>query len=576
MDYFGKYKAKVHLDVLQRFKDRPNAKYVDVTAITPTPLGEGKTTTTCGLSQSPGLPRQEGLHLHPPAFQGPTFGIKGGAAGGGYAQIVPMEDFNLHLTGDIHAVSAAHNLLAAAVDARIMHEDELSDEKLAKALCPDGDVRPVDVRPAQEAGHQGREASRSERPKTAARLFRLDIDPYAITLNRVVDISDRAIRNIVIGLGTKRRRPAAPDRLRHHRGQRGDGHPGPGHRPEGPARAHRPHRHRHGQARRSPVTAEDLGVAGAMTVLMKDALMPNLMQTLERQPGLCPRRPLRQHRPRQLLHRRRPDRPQAGSDATWSPSPALAPTAAWRSSWTSSAASVGLDPQLRGASSPRSAPSRCTAVGPGWWPASRWTQPTRRRTWSCWRRACANLMPAHRERHKFGVPVVVAVNRFTTTPTARSSRPQGGHGGRRRRRRAAAGLGQGRRRGAELAEAVMEACEKPSQLQVPLSLRISIKDKIETIAKEIYGADGSTTRRRPRPRSSCTPSSASTSCPSAWPRRTFPSPTIPTARVRREARRLPIRDIRASVGAGFLYPLCGDDAHHARPAIPSGLHGRGH
>jgi len=129
IDYYGKYKAKVHLNVLERLKDRPNAKYVDVTAITPTPLGEGKTVTTIGVSQ--------GLHyigkkvftcIRQPS-QGPTFGIKGGAAGGGYAQIVPMEDFNLHLTGDIHAVGAANNLLAAAVDARIMHEDELSDDR---------------------------------------------------------------------------------------------------------------------------------------------------------------------------------------------------------------------------------------------------------------------------------------------------------------------------------------------------------------------------------------------------------------------------------------------------------------
>ena len=123
LDYYGKYKAKVHLDVLEKFKDRPQGKYIDVTAITPTPLGEGKTTTTVGLSQAMGahLDKNVVTCIRQPS-QGPTFGIKGGAAGGGYSQVVPMEDFNLHLTGDIHAVSAANNLLAAAIDARMLHE----------------------------------------------------------------------------------------------------------------------------------------------------------------------------------------------------------------------------------------------------------------------------------------------------------------------------------------------------------------------------------------------------------------------------------------------------------------------
>ncbi|HDN80319.1 MAG TPA: formate--tetrahydrofolate ligase, partial [Chloroflexi bacterium] len=132
LEPYGWYKAKVHLDVLEKFKDRPNAKYIDVTAITPTPLGEGKTTTTIGLSQAIGrLGHKVFTCIRQPSM-GPTFGIKGGAAGGGYSQIVPMEDFNLHLTGDIHAVGVAHNLMAAALDSRIHHESRLSDEELAE------------------------------------------------------------------------------------------------------------------------------------------------------------------------------------------------------------------------------------------------------------------------------------------------------------------------------------------------------------------------------------------------------------------------------------------------------------
>ncbi|MCJ7626724.1 MAG: formate--tetrahydrofolate ligase, partial [Anaerolineaceae bacterium] len=137
LELYGPYKAKVSLDVLERLKDVPNGKYIDVTAITPTPLGEGKTTTTVGVSQALGA--HLGVNvltaIRQPS-QGPTFGIKGGAAGGGYSQVIPMEDFNLHLTGDIHAITAANNLLAAAIDTRMYHETYQNDERLFDALCP--------------------------------------------------------------------------------------------------------------------------------------------------------------------------------------------------------------------------------------------------------------------------------------------------------------------------------------------------------------------------------------------------------------------------------------------------------
>src|SRR4026209_1779854 len=167
LELYGPYKAKVKLEILERLKNKPNGKYIDVTAITPTPLGEGKTTTTVGLSQALGahLGKTVITAIRQPS-QGPTFGIKGGAAGGGYAQVIPMEDFNLHLTGDIHAITAAHNLVAAALDSRLYHESRQSDEQLAKAG-----------------------------------LKRLNIDPYNIQWNRVVDISDRALRKIIISLG---------------------------------------------------------------------------------------------------------------------------------------------------------------------------------------------------------------------------------------------------------------------------------------------------------------------------------------------------------------------------------------
>src|SRR5262245_35789191 len=155
VELYGKYKAKVSLDVLGRLADKPKGKFIVVTGMTPTPLGEGKTLTTVGLSQALNKIGHRTIATIRQPSLGPTFGIKGGAAGGGYSQVVPMEDFNLHLTGDTHAVSMAHNLLAALIDNHIHHGNELG------------------------------------------------IDPFSITWPRVLDISDRALRNVIVGLGGK-------------------------------------------------------------------------------------------------------------------------------------------------------------------------------------------------------------------------------------------------------------------------------------------------------------------------------------------------------------------------------------
>ena len=250
---YGHDKAKVHLDILQRVRNRPRGRYVDVTAITPTPLGEGKTTTTIGLTQGLGARGRNVMACIRQPSMGPTFGIKGGAAGGGYSQVIPMEEFNLHLTGDLHAIGVAHNLAAAAIDARWYFEERLSDEKLA------------------ERG-----------------LKRLGIDPHRILWRRVVDVNDRALRSIVLGLGGR------VDGLPRQSGYDitvaseimailalVDG--------QDYASALRNLRERCGKIvfgtskGGDPLTLEDLGVAGAVTVLMKDALHPTLMQTLEGQ-----------------------------------------------------------------------------------------------------------------------------------------------------------------------------------------------------------------------------------------------------------------------------------------------------
>ncbi|HEX2696148.1 MAG TPA: formate--tetrahydrofolate ligase, partial [Anaerolineales bacterium] len=285
LELYGPYKAKVKLEILDRLAKRPNGKYVDVTAITPTPLGEGKTTTTVGLSQALGahLGKKVITCIRQPS-QGPTFGIKGGAAGGGYSQIIPMEDFNLHLTGDIHAITAAHNLTAAALDARVMHESQETDEQLFNALCPtdkkgNRKFSPTMLRRLKKLGIN--KTNPNDLTLEERALFsRLDIDPATIAWRRVIDINDRMLREIEVGLG--------PDEK------------GFEHRSGyditvaseimavlALTTSLEDMRDRFGKMvvatnkRGEAVTAEDLGVAGAITVLMKDAIKPNLMQTLE-------------------------------------------------------------------------------------------------------------------------------------------------------------------------------------------------------------------------------------------------------------------------------------------------------
>ena len=191
LELYGKTKAKVHLSIRDRLKNSPNGKYIVVTAITPTPLGEGKTTTTVGLSQA------LGAHLGKKVFtcirqpsQGPTFGIKGGAAGGGYSQIIPMEEFNLHLTGDIHAITAANNLLAAAIDARMFHETERRRHAAVRAAVPAGKdgsrkFSPVMLRRLRKLGISKTDPNELT-PEERSRFARLDIDPDSITWRRVL------------------------------------------------------------------------------------------------------------------------------------------------------------------------------------------------------------------------------------------------------------------------------------------------------------------------------------------------------------------------------------------------------
>ncbi|KAI1105336.1 formate-tetrahydrofolate ligase [Jackrogersella minutella] len=287
LEPYGAYKAKVDLSLLKRLEHRRNGRYVVVTGITPTPLGEGKSTTTMGLAQALGahLGRLTFANVRQPS-QGPTFGIKGGAAGGGYSQVIPMDEFNLHLTGDIHAISAANNLLAAAIETRMFHENTQKDGPLYRRLVPTKNGKrafaPVMFRRLKKLGID--KTNPDELTEDEIHKFaRLDIDPDTITWRRVLDVNDRHLRGITVGVaptekGQKRETGfdisvasecmailAMSTSLADMRERLG--------------------RMVVATSRSGdPVTCDDIGAGGALTALMKDATKPNLMQTLEGTP----------------------------------------------------------------------------------------------------------------------------------------------------------------------------------------------------------------------------------------------------------------------------------------------------
>ena len=279
------------LSVRDRLGSEAHGKYVVVAGITPTPLGEGKSTTTVGLSAALGayLKKPVVTCIRQPS-QGPTFGIKGGAAGGGYSQVIPMEELNLHLTGDIHAITAANNLLAAALDARMFHEKAQSDEALFGRLCPADkkgkrEFAPVMLRRLKKLGIDTSKNPDELTAEERGRFARLDVDPATITWRRVLDTNDRFLRVVTVGKGAEERgqeRDTGFDiavsseimailalatdlsDMRERLGRMVVANSKAG----------------------LPITADDLGAGGALTVLMKDAIMPTLMQTLEKTPVL--------------------------------------------------------------------------------------------------------------------------------------------------------------------------------------------------------------------------------------------------------------------------------------------------
>lgn len=506
LEPYGDSLAKIKLEAVEALADRPRAKYVVVSAITPTPLGEGKTTVTVGLGEAFGhLAKRATIAIRQPSM-GPTFGIKGGAAGGGYSQVIPMEQLNLHLTGDFHAVTAAHNQLAAMLDNHL---------------------------------HQGND---------------LDLDLHGITWRRVLDVNDRALRNIVIGLGAKQDgvtrqsgfditaasevmavlalATSLPD-LRARLGRIVVGFTRAG----------------------APVTAEDLHAAGAMAAIMREAVKPNLLQTLEHTPVLVHAGPF-------------------GNIAHGNSSVLADLIGIHSGDYLITEAGFAAD---MGAE--RFFNIKCRASGLV--PDAAVVVATVRalKAHSGQHRIVAGrpLPPALLEEHpdevhaggdnlakqvdnirRHGVTPVVAINAFPTDHPSEWAAIEEIADTLGVRVAITRGFTDGGKGAVELAEAVAEAAAEPTEFRFLYDGSVSLRDKIETVATEIYGADGV----------DYVPAAARDidryeqlgfgDLPVCIAKTHLSISSDPALKGAPTGWRLPVREVRAAVGAGFIYPICGD------------------
>ncbi|XP_058880106.1 monofunctional C1-tetrahydrofolate synthase, mitochondrial-like isoform X2 [Acipenser ruthenus] len=493
IEVYGKAKAKVRLSLLERLKEQPDGKYVLVAGITPTPLGEGKSTVTIGLVQA------LTAHLQVNSFaclrqpsQGPTFGVKGGAAGGGYAQVIPMEEFNLHLTGDIHAITAANNLLAAAIDARILHESTQSDKALYNRLVPS--VNGVRHFSSIQLARLRRLGINKSDPSTLTveeitSFVRLDIDPATITWQRVLDTNDRFLRKITVGQentekGFIRQTQfdiavaseimailALTDGLADMKDRLGKmvvasdkkGH---------------------------PITAEDLGVTGALAVLMKDAIKPTLMQTLEGSPVFVHAGPFAN-----IAH---------GNSSVLADKIAL--KLVGEGGFVVTEAGFGADIGMEKFFNIKCRVSglrpnvvvlvatvralKMHGGGPNVSAGAPLAKEYTDENLKLVADGCCNLQKQIQIAHHFGVPVVVALNVFKTDTKAETdlvcqiAKDSGASDAVPCYHWAKGGKGS-----VELAKAVREAANQQNSFQFLYDLQLPIVEKIRTVAQKVYGAE---------------------------------------------------------------------------------------
>ncbi|NLF40474.1 formate--tetrahydrofolate ligase [bacterium] len=517
---YGHHMAKVRLDALDRLGGKPNGKYIDVTAITPTPLGEGKTTVTIGLSLGLNHIGKKAVTCIRQPSLGPVFGIKGGAAGGGHAQVVPMEDFNLHLTGDNHATGVAHNLLAAFIDNHLHHGNALR------------------------------------------------IDPRHITWRRVVDVSDRALRHVVIGLGGSANGVvretgfdilvasecmailALASGLKDLRARLGriivglDGD-------------------------RKPVTAEDLKCAGAMTVLLRNAIMPNILQTLEH--TLC------------FVHAGPFANIAHGNSSIIADEMALK-LGEYVVTESGFGADCGLekfmDVKCRYSGLRPNAVCMVATVRAQKMHSGRFKvvagKPLDKgiieENIEALEQGMPNLVKQIENVRAFGIPVVVALNRFGSDTDGELDLI--------RKHAIAAGAddavvcdvhARGGAGGADLARAVVRAADKPSNFSFLYELDQPVKSKIETIARKMFGATGIHCTAAANKQIAWIEENGFGKLPVCIAKTHLSLSHDPALKGRPAGFTVPVRDVKVSAGAGFVYALTGEiSTMPGLPSVPGG------
>lgn len=501
LEPYGAYKAKVDLDLLNRLQHRRDGRYVVVTGITPTPLGEGKSTTTMGLAQALGahIGRLTFANVRQPS-QGPTFGIKGGAAGGGYSQVIPMDEFNMHLTGDIHAITAANNLLAAAIDTRMFHENTQKDAALYKRLVPakNGTRKfvPVMFRRLKKLGIMKTNPDELTEDEIH-RFARLDIDPETITWRRVLDVNDRSLRGVTVGTAPTEKGQtretgfdisvasecmailALSTSLADMRERLG--------------------RMVVATSRNGdPVTCDDIGAGGALTALMKDAIKPNLMQTLEGTPVFVHAGPFANisigqssiiaDRLALKLAGTEPDENHSEKAGFVITEAGFDFTMGGERFFNIKCRASGLVPDVVVVVATVRA-LKVHGGGPHIAPGAPLDPVYKQENVDILRAGCVNLKKHIENAKSFGVPVVVAINKFATDTDAEIAVV--------REEAIAAGAedailsdhwAKGGNGAIDLGHGVIAASEKSKQLSLTYGLDGTIQERIEAIGKKMYGA----------------------------------------------------------------------------------------
>lgn len=569
LECYGNTKAKVSLEVLKRLKDRADGGYVVVTGITPTPLGEGKSTTSVGLAQALSHSSNSFACLRQPS-QGPTFGIKGGAAGGGYSQVIPMEEFNLHLTGDIHAITASNNLLAAQLDARIFHEDTQSDQALFDRLVPAIKGKrlfsPIQLDRLERIGIEKRDVESLDEDERR-RFARLDIDVDTITWQRVMDVNDRFLRKITIGQSPTekgRQRQCNFDitvaseimavlalcadlkDMRQRLGKMVVATSKNG----------------------VPITADDLGAGGALSVLMKDAIRPTLMQTLEGSPVLVHAGPFANiaHGNSSIIADRIALK-LVGEDGFVVTEAGFGADIGMEKFFDIKCRASGLTPNVvvlvasvRALKMHGGGPS--VSLGAPLNPVYVQENLELLDAGFC------NLAKHIENAAKFGVPVVVAVNSFSTDTKAEAelvqtlSKKSGAFDS-----VVCSHWTDGGKGAFSLAEAVKRAANHKATFKFLYDLDQPLLRKIEVICKEIYGADGVQLLPQAAERLQLFEQQGFGKLPICMAKTHLSLSHDPSLKGRPTGFTIPIRDARASVGAGFIFPLVG--ALTTMPGLPT-------